>query len=252
MNSRDLVIDIIKPILMNHDHILTIWEGGSKATKRLDEYSDLDLMMVTEKEDTLKIYELLEDVLDNHFGIQSVYKVKEPAWHGFSQRFYQLKKTEPYFYLDVCILYPEIKDKFTAVDRHGEAYVWKDTIDFIDPTPTSKKEVISKAKAFYENAIISEFVLYNEATKALLRNHYLDAYPMVNAYLMRHLVPLLNIHYRIEQVDFGLRYADRFYNQEDLKMIEAFYKAQSIDDLKDNFTAFKARFETLKQSIHLD
>lgn len=252
MNTRDIVIQKIKPILVKHDKILTIWEGGSRATKRLDQYSDLDLMMVTNKEDTLSIYNFFESLLEETFGIQKVYKVKEPAWHGFSQRFYQLKNTEDYFYLDVCILHPKIKDKFTAIDRHGEAFVWKDTIHFIDPTPTPNEMVDSKAHAFYENAISSEFILYNEVNKALKRKNYLDAFTMVNGYLMRHLIPLLNIKYRKAQVDFGLRYADYYYQKEDIKMIERFFKAQTIEDLQSSFEELNKRFNQLKDTIQFD
>jgi hypothetical protein len=72
---------------------------------------------------------------------------------------------------------------------------------------------------------------------------------MTNAYLMRHLVPLLNITYRISQADFGLRYAQTVYSIEDLAMIEQFFKANSIDTINHSYVAFKKRFEALKNEL---
>lgn len=249
MIKRDDVIKYLKPLLLENETIYTIWEGGSKATHRLDEYSDLDLMMVTDKANIKSTYDFLENILEKAFGIKQIYQVKEPAWHGFSQRFYQLKQTPKYFYLDVCILHPEINDKFTASDRHGKPFVWKDTIDFIDSSKTPKNQILTKARSIYNHAVKSEFILRNEVTKSLLRENLIDAHLMINTYLLRHVVPLLNIKYRIALADFGLRYASTVYNQADLALIETFIHAQTIRDFTNAFQAFVKRFEHLKDEV---
>ncbi len=254
MYKRNDVIKELKGFLVKHPKVYTVWEGGSAATNRLDEYSDLDLMIVTEKEDIESLYQELEVILNNAFVIEQVYKIEEPSWHGFSQRFYKLKKTEPYFYIDLCILPKDVNDPFTASDRHGVISAWKDTINFIVNTKTDESIIYNKAKKFYNNAVKSEFIMRLEIEKAFKRDNFLDAYSFSYSYLMRHLAPLLNILHRIARVDFGIRYAKQEYSFEDYNMIIRFFEASDMIKLKDVFKLMIERFELLSKetSILLD
>ena len=246
MYTREDLIKQLKPYLLNNPDITTIWEGGSAATNTVDAYSDLDLMIVTEKANIESLFIAIESFLNKHFGIDEKFRVPEPAWHGFSQCFYHLETTEPWVYIDLCILPTTIKDRFTAIDRHGEITAWKDTIQFIENIPTPQKDIKQKAKRFYQNATSGEFVLRLEIDKAVRRENYIDAYNFMYAYLMRHLIPLMNIEHRIEKVDFGMRYAKRDYSASDYTVIQSFFKASSINELEKVFKLILSRFESLK------
>ena len=246
MNKRSDVIEKLKPFLIERKNILTIWEGGSAATKSLDPYSDLDLMLVAEQNDIETIYDEIDTFFYNHYGIIESLRMPEPAWHGFSQKFYYLDQTESYFYIDLCILPPHIKDRFTATDRHGVGVIWKDTINFINPKPSNQDEVNQRAKKFYNQTKEGAFVLRLEIEKALLRNNYLDSFHFMYSFMMRYLVPLLNIEHRIERVDFGIRYAEKDYTKEDLKLIFSFLKASDLKTLKLVKQVMFKRYEALK------
>ena len=246
MLKRSEVIDIIKPFIVNRDDVMAVWEGGSAATNTLDAYSDLDLMVVVEDHAVEDVMQAMDAFLSKSFGIAQSYRVPEPAWHGFSQTFYQLNQTPAWFYLDFCVLPQSINDPFTAPDRHGVGLVWVDKAAFIKREPTPKKMVEKRAKAAYERATGALFVMTIELEKAFLREHYLDAYHGLYAFMMRSLVPLLNLHTRKAQVDFGLRYAERVYASEDLALIESFFKASDFDALKTIKSQMFARFEALK------
>lgn len=249
MKTRQNLIDLLKPLLMQDERVLTVWEGGSAATSQLDAFSDLDLMVVANKKDIESLFEVIEKQLDFNFGMKDRYRMPEPAWHGFSQCFYQFEKTEPWLYLDLCLLPEDLEDRFTACDRHGMIEPWKDTIGFIDNRPTAEDTIERRAMTYYQKAITGEFVLRLEIDKALRREHVLDATHFLHSYLMRHLAPLLNLKHRKAKVDFGIRYAKQAYPIEDYTFIETFFQAGTVAQLRVVAATFFERFETLKMQF---
>ena len=246
MYKRREVIDKLKPFLVNQTKILSIWEGGSAATNALDEFSDLDLLLVAEKEDIEVLFQIIDAFFEAQFGIIESMRMHEPTWHGFAQKFYLLNHTEPWFYVDLCILPKTIEDRFTAVDRHGNAVVWKDSIGFVHSEKTACDVIDNRVRVFYKRAIEGAFVLRLEVKKALHRNCYLDAYQFLYGFVMRHLVILMNIEHRKEKVDFGIRYAQRDYSKEDYELLMQFLKASTIEDIGIVSKALFKRFDVLK------
>ena len=248
MVTRNDVINRLKPFVMHHKKVLTAWEGGSAATKSVDRYSDLDLMIVAEAKAVETIFSSVEALFLEHYGIQESMRLPEPTWHGFAQKFYLLKATEPWFYVDLCVLTPASEDTFTAPDRHGNGVVWKDTINFIDTKPTPPETIQKRAKMHYMRATKGTFVLRLEIEKALHRNHYLDAYHFTYSFVMRCLVPLMNIEHRIAKVDFGVRYISHDYTKEDYQLIKSFMEVSTIEALKAITARLFKRYETLKKA----
>ncbi len=246
MKNRDDVIVKLKPFLTEHPKTLAVWEGGSAATNTLDAYSDLDILIVAEKHDTETLLNTIDAFFEKQFGVIESMRMPEPTWHGFAQKFYHLANTEPWLYVDLCVMPPTVDDGFTAPDRHGLGVVWKDTIDFIKPAPTPHEMIKQRAAAHYARATQGAFILRLEIEKAFRRKHYLDAYQFMHGFIMRHLVPLMNIEHRIAKVDFGIRYADRDYAPEDYQLLVRFFRASSLEALKGLSIELFNRFEALK------
>ncbi len=248
MHTRDDVKTKLRIFLQDHPKVLAAWEGGSAATDALDAYSDLDVLVVAEESDTEDLFQEIDALFAEHFGITDTLRLPEPTWHGFAQKFYELENTEPWFYVDLCILPETTEDPFTAADRHGEVVVWKDTIDIVNKDPSSEDAVQKRAEAFYERATQGTFVLRKEIDKAFRRDHYLDAYHFLYAFVMRSLVPLLNMEHRIAKVDFGIRYADRDYSTEDYDLLMRFFRVSDLEGLKRIAKDLMLRYEQLKKT----
>ncbi len=247
MYKRDDVIGLLKPFLVNNPKVLCVWEAGSAATNTLDKYSDLDIMIVAKKRDIESLFQAIDDFLDNHFEIRESMRLKEPTWHGFAQKFYDLKRTESWFYIDLCLLPPTTKEPFTSPDRHGRGLIWKDSINFVHHEVTPREETLSRAKDYYQNATEGMFVTRLEIDKALRRNQYLDAYHFMYSFVMRALVPLMNIEHRMVKVDFGIRYANRDYHKDDYALLLSFFSTSNLETLKTVSKEIFSRYETLKK-----
>lgn len=249
MFDRNEVSRLIREWTEKDDRVRAIWEGGSAATGHLDEWSDLDLSIVVTENAVEEVFSYLDLQFAHTFGIRRKYRVPEPAWHGFSQCFYQIDRVPPLFYLDIALIKTSLPDKFIQPDRHGNAVVWFDKDGWYQPVPSTTEEMVKRCKTAYKNATTADFVTAIEVRKQLARERFSEAFPMYYAYLARHLAPLLNLKHRPAKVDFGLRYAYRDYPEEDAKLVENALRACSIDVLSSMFDRLERRFAELSAEL---
>jgi len=120
------IVAELKDQYKNNNNILAAWEGGSAATGYLDEYSDLDLALITTDDTVENIFNLTEQFLENNYGISNKFRMPEPNWHGHSQCFYKLKQAPEFFYVDMLIEKESAENRFTETDRHGNSVIWFD------------------------------------------------------------------------------------------------------------------------------
>lgn len=249
MFERMEVSRLMKQWLESDERVRAVWEGGSAATGFLDEWSDLDLSVIVADGAVEDLFAMLEARLETTFGIRRKYRVPEPAWHGFSQCFYQVDRVPPLFYLDIALIKTSLPDKFTEPDRHGQAVVWFDKDGWYRPVPSTPEQIAKRCKTAYRNATAAAFVTATEVRKQLMRERFSEAFPMYYVYLARHLAPLLNLKHRPAKVDFGIRYAYRDYPEEDAKLVENALRACSIDVLSSMFDRLERRFVELTAEL---
>jgi len=227
---KQIVIEL-KELYINNDNILAAWEGGSAATGFLDEYSDLDLALITVDDRVEEIFEITEKFLEENYGISNKFRMPEPNWHGHSQCFYKLKRSPEYFYVDFLIEKESAENRFTESDRHGKSIIWFDKNNLIDPTPTLEKEIEEKCKKHYD--LMSTLIPFMEMdiAKQIKRGNAIDAISIYNGLLNR-LASMLNIKYRSHKFDFGLRYYYRDLPKDEVTFIEEIAFVKDINDLK--------------------
>lgn len=225
------IVKELKELYKNNDNILAAWEGGSAATGYLDEYSDLDLALITTDEMVEEIFELTEKFLKDNYGISHKFRMPEPNWHGHSQCFYKLTKSPEFFYVDFLIEKESAKNRFTESDRHGKSIIWFDKNNLIDPTPTPEEEIEEKCKKHYN--LMSTLLPFMEMdiAKQIKRGNAIDAISIYNGLLNR-MASLLNIKYRSHKFDFGLRYYYRDLPQNEVTFIEEITFVKDLNDLE--------------------
>lgn len=251
MYNRSQLVESIKSWAIANKNLLAAWEGGSAATGRLDQYSDLDLYLVVE-EDVEVVFSSLEDYLAKKFGIIRKFRIPEPAWHGLSQCFYVVDQVTPLVYMDVAVIKHAAPDKYMERDRHGDAIVWFDHAKIYDPTPSSKEDMISRGKALYAAATSADFLTMLEIEKGIKRGHFLDVFPPFYGFVQRQLVVMLNLKYRPERADFGLRYGRIDYGAEDVSLVEEAIKVSKLSDLEKQYYLVKKRYQELANDLATD
>lgn len=247
MNTRLEITDALKRHFKKDSTIYAVWEGGSAATNQLDDLSDLDILVVCEDKAVESIFASLDTFLDTEFGIKSKYRVPEPTWHGFSQTFYQIVNTAPLFYLDISVIKESVPDKFTDERRHGSGVMWFERKQIIDQGV--KIDLEAKGKRMFNQAVDSAFLYVLETKKAIERERFSEAFAMYYSFVSRNLAVMLNLKYRPEKVDFGLRYAFRDYGDEDFLLVTNALKVSDLKSLEKMFDLVLARFKALKLEL---
>jgi hypothetical protein len=249
MNTiRKEFIQNFKELITNCEFIHTAWEGGSAATGYLDEYSDLDLGIICDDDKIEAAFELIENYLQENYGIKRKFRMPEPNWHGHSQCFYQLEKPSEFLYADILIEKLSAGNRFMENDRHGNAIVWFDKKDLFDSTPTPQETIDTKCKRLYKMTAESIWVLVIEVKKQILRGNLVDAAVTYNQLLNR-MAPLFNLQFRQPKVDFGLRYAERDFPKETVDwLIDKLY-VKDLNDLQNKFEQVESKIYELIEAL---
>jgi predicted nucleotidyltransferase len=249
MFNRIEIVLKIKDFLVSHKDVIAAWEGGSVATGYNDDISDLDVMIVTQDNNVEQIFIELEGFLTKQFGIKRKFRIPEPAWHGFSQCFYEIDKAPELFYLDISVLKRTLEQKMTERDRHGKASIWVDKELLINTNPTQEKSILEKGRQYYHIATGADFITRLEIRKAIKRKNFLEAMPLYYNFISRNITYLLNLKHRPNKVDFGMRYIYRDYSKQDSSLIENSLKVNNIEELEDKFNTLEKTFFVLIEEL---
>lgn len=239
----------LNALLFNQKDVYAAFEGGSKATGYDDDYSDLDLLVITSDDGVEQVFMAFESYLQEKYGIIRKYRVPEPTWHGFSQCFYLIGMMPELFYIDFAIAKVSVPDKFTDPERHGKGNLWFDKGNYYQVILETDDQIHKRCKRFYQLVTESDFLIEIEILKNIKRGRYIEAYPFYYQFITRQLGVMLNLKHRRNKVDFGIRYAYRDYDPKDLELIVKCLKPKDINDLKENFQLAKARYEALKMEF---
>ncbi|MCP3914858.1 MAG: nucleotidyltransferase domain-containing protein, partial [bacterium] len=123
---RSNLITALDAALGELPFVRAAWLGGADATDRVDEYSDVDLLVVAEDERVEDVFSALEPVLESLSPIDRRYRLPPPTWHGHEQAFYRFRDASPHTLLDLVVLELSSDERYLERERHGDAVVLLD------------------------------------------------------------------------------------------------------------------------------
>ena len=205
--SREQIIEAIAAALEPLPWVDALWEGGSAAFGRVDEWSDVDLQAIAGDDRIIDVFEIVAAALGKLSPISLEFRVPEPAWHGHSQRFYLLEAAGPFLMVDFCAMKRSNPNRFLEREIHGRARFIFDRagvaagIAPADPAVWDEKlrERLAQLKIRFR-------VFQPLVTKEGLRDNPLDAMHFYQGLTLVALVELLRIKHDPWRHNFGWRY----------------------------------------------
>ena len=184
---------------------LACWEGGSAATGRLDQFSDIDLCIVAPLAQADALFVAVEAALSSATVIEHTWTVDPVPWPHMAQRFYLLRDAPPYFAVDCSVVAAEGIDQFLERERHGEPVVYFDSTGGVHAT--SLDPAAHARRIAQRREQIAQFtpVYALLVRKELARGRPLEALGFYQV-LIRALAELMGMRFRPARFDFGLRY----------------------------------------------
>lgn len=206
MLTRPDVINHLATTLCHADDIRAAWLGGSDATSRADELSDIDLMLIVRAGRAEPAAGAVEAALVALSPIRVKLRLPMPTWHGFEQCFYQLENAPEYLMVDWLIIEQGQKHPWLEAERHGTPRVLFDKDSDIVPGHADRAALEAAAKKKVAD-IRAKFAMFRHLPPKLAqRGLGPDAAYFYQALVLRPLVDLLRARYCPERHDFGFRY----------------------------------------------
>jgi len=206
-STRDKIVNALVKLYEPIEDVYAVWQNGSIAFNRVDDYSDIDLAVECEKEIIPSLIEKTEKVLEETVGIDFRYEIKQNFFAGMDQIFYRFKNTSPFLLLDIgFIRHGENKESFIQPEIHGEVKVHFDKIGMTEMKELEKSEWDKKMAARIE-ALRERYEVFKVMPlKELPRQQYVDAFAFYFSFYLNTLVELLRIKHKPFRYNFGLRY----------------------------------------------
>ncbi len=202
MLDHAAIRDALIAALEAHPDCLALWEGGSRSFGRDDARSDLDLALVVRDGAVAVGFAVVEMALERLDSIAALWEVPANAWHGWSQRFYQLEGAPATLLVDLCII--QESDEFPEDDavRHGERFVLFDKGDFSSRSGDGmslRTPDLDDLEARFQ--LFAPFV-----AKEVARGRPMDAWRFWTGNVIPPLIAALRARYAPARADFGARY----------------------------------------------
>jgi hypothetical protein len=193
--TREDILSALEKSLKPIDEIYALWEAGAVAFNRIDQWSDIDLMVDVQDECVAKTWDVIENTLKGLSPIELRYELPQPAWHGHSQVFYRLQNASPYLFVDAVVMQHSNPNKFLEVEQHGQPKVLFDKLGVTQPPAFDLQALKTRLQEQVQQMKVTFDLFQVETTKELNRGNDIEALSFYYASTIRPLVELLRIRY---------------------------------------------------------
>ncbi len=204
--ERGDVLGVLQDALEPLDWVHAMWQGGAAAFGRVDEWSDIDLMVQASDDQVGEVLPVVETALESLSPIALRFELPMPTWHGHIQAFYRLTHSSEYLLIDLVVLAASADRRFLQPERHGDAVVVFDKHGSVVAEPIDRDTWRTRLASRLSTLRVTFPLFQCMVTKELNRGNDVDALTYYHAYTLRPLVELLRIRHTPFQHDFGTHY----------------------------------------------
>ncbi|MCA9757439.1 MAG: nucleotidyltransferase domain-containing protein [Candidatus Eisenbacteria bacterium] len=247
--SRDQIIQALTRATEPLDYVLAGYLGGSDATGRTDEYSDVDYQVIVEDDRVEDVFEVVLRELAALSPASHQYRLPEPTWHGCSQVFLSLADADPAHFIDFVAMKRSHTDRFLEEERHGVAIVLFDKEGLVTVDPFDRETHLEKMRTRL-SVLRETFPLFQTlVTRAVRRGFPAEAAAAYRSHTLHPLIELLRMKYCPDRYDFGPRYLDRDLPPEWRDAIDALALPTDLEEIETFRTKAEAHFAEVLRTL---
>ena len=230
--QRSQIICAVAGSLERLDFVHALWQGGAAAFGRVDQWSDIDFMVIADQDSIPRVFQAVEQELDQLAGIEKTFEVPQPTPHGFFQKFYRLKGMSPFLLVDFAVGELEKPDKFLEPEIHGNPVVHFDRKNIIASQPLDKEKFRKNMMQALERAKVRFDIFQLFFDKEFNRGNHLDALDFYYNFALGGLLAVLRMKHSPYHYAFRTKYANYDLPPEVVKRLEELYFIKGPEDLK--------------------
>lgn len=224
-------------------YALAMWQGGAASFNRTDEWSDLDLMLITEDGMEQEAMQQTIVLLESEFGIDTKFDIDPPHWPGMTQTFFRLKNTSPFLLIDFSILPVSAKSKFAEPEIHGDAVIVFDKRGIVAATPpideAQLRETLQARIALQRK---KQEIFWVMVDKEINRQSPTDAFIFYWSYTVAPLIEVLRIKHSPHHWNFGSRYLNKHLPADIANKLQSLFYVKDLGDLTEKNKQARAWF----------
>lgn len=229
--TRQEIINALIQGLEPLEFVNAMWEGGSAAFNRLDQWSDIDLQFDVADDKVEETFRAIQEVLESLSPINLLHRTPALPWPGIFQIFYRLSNASPYLLIDTAVIQHSAADKLLDEPLHGKAVFYFDKVG-VAQVPLFDWDALQERLAKRVESMRKTFDLYQcMVTKEVYRQNPLDALMFYNSCTMRPLVEALRILHTPARHGFGIHYAYVDLPAEVSQRLEALHFVRDLEEI---------------------
>jgi hypothetical protein len=228
--ERNYILESLKNNIKQIEWVNAMWECGASSFDRIDEWSDIDIIIDVEDDKILEVFNDIDKIVENISPVERSYGCPQSMSSGAYQKVYKLKNQSEFLLIEICAVKNSSNQKFLVEEIHSKAKIHFDKKNITSKTFLDKNQFNKKIKSrIYELENI--FNIYqNLPRKEMNRGNSIEALAFYRSFSLYPLVELIRIKYDPYRYNFKTRYL--YYNfPEDIveKLEELFFISDSKD-----------------------
>jgi predicted nucleotidyltransferase len=229
---RENILETIADVLQPLDYVYAMWQCGSAAFKRVDQWSDIDLIVDVEDDKVRDIFAIVDKAIQTLAPIENSIESPQSLSPGAYQKVYKLEGTSKFMVIEICAVKHSSSEKFLQREIHGEIFVHFDKKDVTNVKPMDKEQFHKTLKVRLEN-IEKLFNMYQILVeKELNRKNDIEALAFYQNFTLSPLVEVLRMKHSPYRYNFRTRYVYYDLPKEIVKKLEALYFITDSNDLR--------------------
>jgi len=248
--ARNRIIESLTEALEPSRSVRALWMMGSIAFNRLDELSDIDLVLDVRPDHIGETWNTIESTLESLAPLDYTYEVAQPAWHGHEQRFYHLVSTPQHLMIDVVMMASGRGLRFDEVERHGTPVVLFDKDEVVTTAHVDPEEIRTNLRARLASIEALLPLAYSLVAREIERGRSLDAFGFYQRFVVDNLVTLARMKHDPNRHDFGLRYLGFDLPRDLVGRIEACCYVADLEQLASRFDEARSLIADLADDLN--
>ena len=250
--GRSEIIEVLTERLQAIDSIDAMWEIGAVAFGRIDDYSDIDLMISGHDDKIEEIISDFERILNQVSPIELMWRIPGTVEHGHTQIFCRLLNTSPFLLIDVVFMKSSAEQKYLVPEIHNPPFVYFDKAGIVKDEPFDADQFVEDLKA-HAAKLKTKFELFQPLViKEIHRGHAIEAKGYYQNACSKFLLDLFKIKYSPTRYNFGVRYVYDELPPDVLHELETVYFVTGLADLKIKQMRAEALFNETYNSLDWD
>jgi hypothetical protein len=250
--ERAELIARLRGFLLSEHRVRVAWLGGADASGRVDDRSDVDLVIAVGEADREDVFKTITGWFDEEFGIRAMHRLRDPTPHGHSQALYLGRRLSDDLALDLMVMPigTPSGERFLEVERHGRAIPLVDRLGWLDEdVPNDAATRDDRIDRHLDRLAGMHPFQHPMVERAIDRGHWSEAMDGYQRRMLRPLCDLMRIEHDPDRFDFGFRYVDRDLPEADRELLEHLSFVPDFESLRQRVTSCREEFDRRLQRI---